>query len=330
MAGSTPRVHHDQKRRILVVDDDHENLKFLSEVLEAANYDVQTADSGASALQKIEEWNPELVLLDYTMPGLNGLETLHRLRQRQNYVAVIFVSGNASPELVIQCLGGGADDYILKPFDFGEMIARIRVRFRNKDVNDELEAANEKLKDLAEKDDLTGLYNMRFIYQKIEHELKRAKRFGRSMAVLMMDLDHFKSVNDEFDHLFGSFVLKEIGAIISKSMRDIDFAARYGGDEFLMCLTETDPEGAKSFGERLRKAIGGHVFKDGDNVFQRTASLGLAISDPNEEIVAKELVRRADHALYTAKETGRNKVVTYDRSIDRKEEGGKVLKLRTG
>jgi diguanylate cyclase (GGDEF)-like protein len=300
------------KRRILVADDDPENASLVSEVLRAEGFEVAVANGGAEALTKIEQTKPELVLLDYNMPDYSGLETLRLLRQRQNYVAVIFVSGNDDERIVVDCLQSGADDYVRKPFGVGELVARVRVRFRNKDTNDELARATEKLRELAEHDDLTGLFNMRSMYAKIDRELKRARRYGRRVAIVMMDLDHFKSVNDDFDHLFGSFVLKEIGQIIARQMRETDFAARYGGDEFLMVLSETDEDGARAFAERLRESVEKHVSYDGRNRFSRTASLGVAVSRDGEEIEAKELVRRADQALYKAKETGRNRVVLYE------------------
>ncbi len=298
-------------RRVLVVDDDAENRNLIVEVLEEQKYEVQAAASGQEALVRIQTWTPELVLLDYNMPGLSGLETLTHLRKQQNYTAVIFVSANSDRELVIECLGSGADDYIRKPFNAGELLARVMVRFRNKDVQDALAAANARLQELAERDDVTGLYNMRFIYQKIESELKRAKRYGRQVGIIMMDIDHFKSVNDQFDHLFGSHVLKEFGQLIKKNMREIDFAARYGGDEFMLVLTETDEVGVGTFAERIRKLIGDHVCTDGKNNFSRTASLGYSVSSLEELMVPKELVLRADQALYKAKENGRNRVVSW-------------------
>jgi len=300
------------KRRILVADDDPENSSLVAEMLRAEGFEVAVANDGIQALAKIEETKPELVLLDYNMPNYSGLETLHKLRKNQNYVAVIFVSGTDDERVVVDCLQSGADDYVRKPFGPGELVARVHVRFRNKDTNDELSRATEKLRELAEHDDLTGLFNMRSMYAKIDRELKRARRYRRRVAVVMMDLDHFKSVNDEFDHLFGSFVLKEIGQIVAKQIRDTDFAARYGGDEFLMVLTETDEKGAAAFGERLRANVEKHVSYDGRNRFSRTASLGVAVSRENEEVEAKELVRRADQALYKAKEAGRNRVVIYE------------------
>lgn len=298
-------------RRVLVVDDDAENRNLIVEVLEAEKYEVQSAASGQEALTKIQSWTPELVLLDYNMPGMSGLDTLTHLRKQQNYTAVIFVSANSDRDLVVKCLGSGADDYIRKPFNAGELLARVLVRFRNKDVQDALAAANVKLLEMAEKDDVTGLYNMRFIYQKIESELKRAKRYGRRCGIIMMDIDKFKSVNDNFDHLFGSHVLKEIGGLIQNNMREIDFAARYGGDEFLLVLTETDEVGVKTFAERIRNLVQAHSCTDGKSVFKCTASLGFSVSSLEELMSARDLVLRADQGLYRAKETGRNRVISW-------------------
>jgi diguanylate cyclase (GGDEF)-like protein len=183
------------------------------------------------------------------------------------------------------------------------------VRFRIKDLEDALRKANAKLKDLAEHDDLTGLFNMRSMYSRIDYELRRAKRHGRKVTCVMMDIDRFKEVNDNADHLFGSFVIQEIGKMIVKNIRDIDLAARYGGDEFLIVLHETNEEGAKIFTERLRKVIESHTFKEGKNQIKRTCSFGYAVSDPAATIDARDLVRRADQALFEAKELGRNRTV---------------------
>jgi two-component system, cell cycle response regulator len=295
-------------RRVLVVDDDPLNLKLMVEALNVEKFVVEQANSGKQALEKITAFQPELVLLDYGMPGMSGLETLQMLRGKENYVAVIFVSANTEQELIVDCLGAGADDYVRKPFRFGELVSRVKVRFRIKDLNDQLQIANNKLAELAVTDDLTGLFNMRQMYDKIDSELRRGKRFDRRVAAIMMDIDHFKEVNDTHDHLFGSFVIKELGGLIRRNMRDVDFAARYGGDEFLIILTETTASGTKTFAERLRAVIEKHVFDDGKAKLQRTCSFGFTVSDPQTNIDARELVRQADHALYDAKRSGRNRV----------------------
>jgi two-component system, cell cycle response regulator len=254
-----------------------------------------------------------LVLLDVNMPGLNGLETLAKLRVRSEYVSVIFVSANSRTEDIIRGLDAGADDYVCKPFQVLELLSRVRSQLRIKDLNDNLQKANARLKELVDIDDLTGLFNMRSLYKRLDFELDRARRYGRSVAVIMMDLDHFKRVNDQHDHLFGSFVLTEVGKMIRENIRKVDFGARYGGDEFLVVLTEISLEGATVFANRLRQRIAEGTFKNEFYSMDLTASLGLAIANPNEEEVdARGMVRYADRALYKSKENGRNRVEVFD------------------
>jgi diguanylate cyclase (GGDEF)-like protein len=296
-----------QERKLLIVDDDPDSLEIISEALRWEGYQISTAENGPDALSSLQTHSPDLVILDVNMPGMNGIETLKDLRQRENYVSVMFISGNSSTEAVIDGLDAGADDYIAKPFDPLELLARVRTQLRIKDLNDQLRAANEKLKELVDIDDLTGLYNMRSVYQRLEYELERGRRFGRQVCVVMMDMDFFKSVNDGHDHLFGSFVLSEVGRIIKKNIRNIDIGARYGGDEFLLVLTEVNKEGALVFCERLRKSISTYLFKSGEDEIHLTASIGFAITSREDKSTdARSLVRSADNALYEAKRAGRN------------------------
>ena len=236
--------------KILVVDDDPNTLEVIYEALVQANYTAKKASHADEALHLIETFEPTIVLTDHDMPGLTGLEMLNELRQQENYTTVIFVSARGESTLVAQALRAGADDFIRKPFRFEEMLARIEASLRVNGLHKDLLEANQKLQKMVELDYLTGLFNMRSMYDRIDFELKRGKRFGRSVSCIMMDMDHFKSVNDTNDHLFGSFVLKEVGQIIKKTMREIDFAARYGGDEFLIVLTETNEEGTFTFCNR--------------------------------------------------------------------------------
>lgn len=302
-----------RKRRVLVVDDDESTRELVLKALEYEGYQVREAESGTIALNQIEEWKPHLVLLDVNMPGLNGLETLARLRVKSEYVSAIFVSGNSKTEDVIRGLDAGADDYVCKPFAVLELLARVRAQLRIKDLQDNLARANARLKELVDIDDLTGLFNMRSLYKRLDLELDRARRFNRSVGVLMMDLDHFKRVNDEHDHLFGSFVLTQVGGLIRENIRKVDFAARYGGDEFLVVLNEITSDGALTFANRLRARIEAGKFENDLHRMQLTASLGLAVANPNENVVdARALVRYADRALYRAKEKGRNRVELFD------------------
>lgn len=300
------------RREILIVDDDIDYLKLVSKTLSHEGFSVRAFDSGEKAIQAMNDSLPDLLILDVNMPGISGLEILARLRQKLTYVAVIFISANDTPEDVIMGLDSGADDYIRKPFEVKELISRVRAKLRVKDVNDQLRAANEKLKELVEIDDLTGLYNMRSIYQKLEAEIIRAQRFRKNFAVVMMDMDHFKNVNDDHDHLFGSFVLSEVGKMIRNTIRKVDFSARYGGDEFLIALTETNAKGAMLFTQRLKERFEKHVFKSGKDSIQLTASIGIAITHPDVPVEARDLVRKADELLYEAKKNGRNRIESFE------------------
>lgn len=304
-------------RKILLVDDDLETLKIVKKALEYEGYQVQTTDSGSKAIPTMNSFRPDLVLLDVSMPGLDGIETLKHLRTQDEYVSCIFVSGKSAAEDVILGLDTGADDYVRKPFDVLELLARVRSQLRIKDLNDRLHIANGKLKELIDIDDLTGLFNMRSLYKKLDFELERAQRYGRQVCVLMMDMDHFKTVNDNHDHLFGSYVLSEVGRIIRENVRKVDFAARYGGDEFLIVLTEIELLGAKAFSERLRKKVESTLFENDADAINLTSSLGFAIAAPqNVTIDARSLVRAADKELYRAKESGRNRVEYREISTD--------------
>ncbi len=297
-----------QDRRLLVVDDDENTLTVVREALVQEGYSVETATSAKEGLELIKRIRPHLVISDHDMPELNGLEMLKKLRQEQNYVTLIFMSGRSDSQLVSLALKTGADDFIRKPFRFDEFLARVEAALRNNDIHKELREANEKLQEMVERDYLTGLFNMRSMYERIDFELKRAKRFKRNMSAVMLDMDHFKSVNDTNDHLFGSFVLKEVGEIIRNTIREVDFAARYGGDEFLIVLTETNENGTRIFCERLQMNIKAHTFDDGKNKIRLTVSIGYATITGQTELDARQLVREADHALYRAKTAGRDRV----------------------
>jgi len=303
-------------RRILVVDDDKDALRAVSRALEAEGYVAILATDGKTAIEKIKEAQPDLVLLDVQMPGLSGIDTLKYLRGRKEYVATMFLSAKSQVDEVVHGLDCGADDYIRKPYNLKELLARIRSQLRIKDLNDQLRVANQQLKGLVDRDDLTGLFNMRSLYQKLDHELERGKRFGHSLAVIMMDMDHFKLVNDNHDHLFGSYVLSEVGKIIKDNIRSVDFAARYGGDEFLIVLTESNREGAVRFCERLNELVREENFVSGADEIKLTASMGIAMSDPELEVDSRAMVRAADHALYQAKREGRDRVIEFKPSLD--------------
>ncbi len=299
-----------KSRKILVIDDDPNGIDVILEPLKWEGYNavgVHTLDEG---LRVIDSWMPLIIVVDFKDKDMR-IRAIAKVREIRPFASLLLLSDESSTESIILGLDSGADDYIVKPFVPLELLARIRTHLRIRDLQEQLMYANEKLKELADTDDLTGLLNMRSLYQKLEFELQRARRFGRQVCVIMFDMDHFKSVNDGHDHLFGSYVISEMGKIVRANTRNIDIPARYGGDEFLIVLTEVNFEGALFYCERLRKSVEGTTFRSGDDVIQLTISVGFAVTDPYENISPKELVRRADHALYEAKENGRNKVCFY-------------------
>ncbi len=302
-----------EERQIIVVDDDEVNLRLVSSVLSWEKFKIFTASSGQEALDYLNTLDPHLVILDINMPGFGGHETLKKIRERKKYVSVIFLSSNKQTEEIVKGLNAGADDYIVKPFHPTELLARVNVQLRNRDIKNQLIVANRNLSQLVITDDLTGLYNMRALYEKLEVEIERVRRFKRALGIVMLDIDFFKQVNDKNDHLFGSFVLTEVGRIIKDNIRQTDFAARYGGDEFLIVLTDTNMVGAHLFCERLREKISAFHFKSGKSEMRLTVSLGYSVYEGSgKPIEGKDLVRAADRALYKSKNSGRNCVSHFD------------------
>jgi len=316
-----------RSRRILVIDEDRESLGVLLEPLRWEGYDAQGVHSVDEALVKIAEWQPLIVLLD-VKEFSSGLKSLATIREKIPHGSCLLLSDDSSTEAIIQGFDMGADDYIVKPFVPLELLARVRTHLRIRDLHEQLVVANEKLLEMVDTDDLTGLYNMRSLYQRLDFEMQRARRFGRQVCVIMLDMDNFKSVNDGHDHLFGSFVISEVGQIIKSNTRNIDIPARYGGDEFLIVLTEVNYEGSHYFCERLRRSVESYHFKSGDDQIDLTVSIGFSMTTSGEMISARELVRRADHALYEAKRSGRNRVVFYEKSMSSEEALVEMTKAR--
>ncbi len=273
---------------------------------------VSSAANGEEGLHKLKAWAPHLILLDINMPGMDGIKTMERIRRLpdHDYVAVIFISGNTSTDDIVKGLDAGADDYLVKPFRIAELLARVRAKLRTKELNDQLKRTSKRLEGLVDLDDLTGLLNMRSLYKRLDQELVRAKRYHKWISCIMIDMDHFKNVNDTNDHIFGSWVITEVAKIIKETCRTIDIAARYGGDEFIVILPETEIVGAERLAERMRVAVEAHLFINDKQKTRLTCSFGVSsvncatatVDDP------KEFIRIADQMLYDSKNMGRNTI----------------------
>jgi two-component system, cell cycle response regulator len=298
------------RKKILIVEDNESHVLLLKAALKELSVDIQSVTSGEQALEVLNEQKFDLILLDNILPGISGIETLGFIRKKVS-IPVLFVSGITDNHTIVKALEAGADDYIQKPYFLPELIARVKVRLRIKDLSDKLITANKKLEELSITDDLTGLLNMRTIYDRLDYELRRASRYRGNVSCIMLDLDYFKGVNDENDHIFGSFVLKEVGSLFKRFMRSTDFAARYGGDEFMAVIVESSESGTQKFCQRLLDLIGSHPFRSGEYSTKITASAGYCVYYPEAGVApmeAKEFVRKADESLYLAKSEGRNRV----------------------
>ncbi len=305
------------KRTIFVLDEEDHSLQLILEPLRWEGYDVKGFTSYDEFSQALRFTHPQMVIIDPELKHKDGVFVINQLVPILESCSVVVVSASATTEKITQYLDLGASDFISSPFVPLEFLARVRNQFRIQDMTNEILEANEKLKNLVEIDDLTGLFNMRSLYQKLDFEIERSKRFSRTVTVVMMDMDKFKSVNDGHDHLFGSYVISEVGKIIRQVTRAVDIPARYGGDEFLIVLSETPLSGIEFFCERLRKRVEETVFSQGIDSIKLTLSIGFATLDISEDLPAKELVRRADVALYEAKRQGRNQVRSYQIEFDR-------------
>jgi diguanylate cyclase (GGDEF)-like protein len=318
------RYEPDASARILIVDDHEDNVELLRARLESWGFETLSAKDGAEALSTIESSLPDLVLLDIMMPKIDGIEVARRVKNNPElpFIPIIMQTALDSTENKVEGLEAGADDYITKPIDFPELKARVKSMLRIKRLQEEVEErerelmeANERLRHMSQTDGLTGLENRRHIESRLEEMFEHAKRLAEPFSCVMVDLDKFKSVNDEYGHQAGDAVLRQLAKILKHEIREIDHAGRYGGEEFILLLTGTVLDAAVTFAERCRKSIEEHTFTFEGGSIQRTASFGVA-GWPHPKITSCDaLVRAADDALYVAKETGRNRVIRFDSAV---------------
>ena len=316
-----PRDARDGPARILIVDDHEDNVELLRARLEARGYETDSAADGQQALEHVRASPPDLILLDVMMPKVDGIEVAKRVKSDSTlpFIPIIMQTALDSTESKVEGLDAGADDYITKPINFAELEARVRSLLRIKNLQEEvegqkrqLEQLNERLLRISQTDGLTGLINRRHVEQELGHMFDHSVRLGEQLAVLMVDLDKFKSVNDTYGHQAGDEVLRQMSELLTKAVREIDRVGRYGGEEFMILLPGTSAEEAVTFGERARHSIEAHTFTFPGGELHRTASFGVATFPHTRIHGCDDLVRAADDALYVAKETGRNRVVLFD------------------
>jgi diguanylate cyclase (GGDEF)-like protein len=318
---------------VLIADDDKAIVARIREHLSAQRYQFIETFDGTQVLTALREHRPDLLLMDVEMPGLGGVEVCRIVKANQSeagfgFLPVILMTARSGKSAKVEGLELGADDYLTKPFDLLELSARVKSMLRLKGLQDalveknrELDRANreldqkrQELLELSRTDGLTGLTNRRHFEERLAAEFTRSNRYRSPLSCLLLDIDHFKKVNDNWGHPFGDLVLKEVSQVSRKALRDVDVLARYGGEELVALLPETSPEEALRAAERMRRGVEALRLpfsapgKPTIDV-RCTASIGVA-TYPAPGIDA--LVAAADECLYAAKQNGRNQVQQHE------------------
>jgi len=331
---------------LLLVDDNFEQLELMYEMLkDEERYRLFKASSGEEALRIIETEDIHVVLLDVLMPGMDGFEVCRQIRKRHALrpIQVVLISGLNQRGDLEELLRIGADDFISKPFTPLELQARVKasvIRLQNyrqeyeegdsrpgrlssrlaenlqlrqeyqkvRRINEELERSCQELEMLASLDPLSGLLNRRTLFQRINIEIERSLRLRLPLTGIMIDIDHFKRVNDNYGHQCGDSVIREIGSRLTNSLRKYDYAGRYGGEEFFVLFSNTTADMAQTIAERFRREIEEIGFTCGEESFRLTVSVGIAQYIPGEN--PDRWISRADAAMYKAKQRGRNQIQT--------------------
>lgn len=324
--GQRPIPADTKELSIVIVDDMPDNLRLLTDILKDKGYKVRPAPNGARALATISKEPPELILLDIMMPGMDGYEVCRQLKADEGTkdIPIIFLSALNEVFDKVKAFKVGGVDFITKPFQMEEVLARVKTHLTLRAQQKALALQNEsllkknaliteqtkKLELLATRDFLTGLSNRRDFLERAGQEEKRFNRTHRPFTLILLDIDHFKRVNDTYGHACGDKVLINVSRSLEKSLRAQDILARWGGEEFICLLPETGGEGARRAAEKIRTDMErrGHDCIDAD--VSITVTLGVCVYDGSCAIEA--CIRCADDALYMGKNRGRNQVVLAD------------------
>jgi diguanylate cyclase (GGDEF)-like protein len=295
---------------ILVIED---SITIRKEIIETLQFNsiatcYHEAGDGLEGLKILLGNKIDLVVCDVEMPRLDGFRFLAMARAREELqdIPILLLTGKGDMESKVRGLEQGASDYITKPFDASELVARVKIHLKMKRLQDELLRANELLLEISHTDHLTGLYNRRYLMDILEREYPRTKRTGSSLSFLILDVDHFKYINDKFGHQEGDAVLARAAAVFRDQLRGYDTPVRFGGDEFVAVLPEASLSDALVVAERVRKALVQIAFTGKLEKVRISASLGVAVYPSTGVDTVEDLIREADNALYRAKARGRN------------------------
>lgn len=295
----------DSRPLVLVIDDSPDVHRILRARLKQEEIELDDAPNGEAGLSKAKSLRPALILLDLDMPHMDGFEVMRRLKNDKETVEIpiIMLSGMQATQDKVTAFELGAVDYITKPFEFAELRVRLRSALK-------MQRMVRLLSDRARVDGLTSLSNRAFFDERWAEENSRAARQFHSLALAMIDLDHFKSVNDSFGHPAGDFVLQGFGKLLRQQCRTADIPCRYGGEEFAIIMPDTSPTAALVLCERIRVALESLVWARHPER-KITCSIGIAGFTDTVNMNAEQVIQAADQALYNAKRSGRNRIVVH-------------------
>jgi diguanylate cyclase (GGDEF)-like protein len=311
----TDRNGSDHRRRVLVVEDNESQALRLSILLQNNGYEPVVAGNGRQGLEMLNKGGISIAISDWEMPEMDGPSFCRAVRARElkGYVYIVLVTAQGETSGVVAGLEAGADDFMFKPIDAAVMLARLTTAGRILDLERSLIDRNREIEKLAVTDPLTGVYNRRYLIDRLEEERRRSARYGHVLSVVMGDVDHFKAVNDGYGHHAGDAVLRGVAAaLVGGTRRGVDWIARFGGEEFVVVMPETGPVGAFVAAERLRRSVAAVMIDAGGTPVSVTISLGVASLDPasaSKEASMNDLLQLADTRLYEAKNRGRNQTV---------------------
>ncbi|MGA2326429.1 MAG: diguanylate cyclase [Bryobacteraceae bacterium] len=297
--------------QVLIADDENVSRRMLANMLEKWDYEVVSACDGAEAWRLLEQDNaPQLAILDWMMPGLTGPAVCAEVRRRSKepYTYILLLTARTEKQDLVEGMEAGADDYLTKPFDAQELKVRLRAGRRILELQAQLLTAREALREQATRDPLTCLWNRYSILDILGRELNRAVREETALGVVMVDLDHFKKVNDTHGHLAGDAVLREAARRMHSSLRNYDAVGRYGGEEFLIVLPGSGESSAIQLAERLRETMCAENISFPEGSLRVSISLGVTGWSRGTHPTPEMLIGAADEALYRAKSLGRNRV----------------------
>ena len=301
--------------RILIAEDEPISRRLLAAALKKMGHDVVGAENGRAAWETLQREDIRLVIADWEMPEMTGLELVRKLREEaaDRYIYAILLTSRGLKQDIVLGLEAGADDYVTKPFDRDELMVRIKAGERVTRLEAELAERNEQLRRMALVDGLTGIANRRSFDEDFSRQREHAKRFSRAFSVVMIDIDHFKLYNDSLGHEAGDGALRAVAQLLAGALRVSDKVYRYGGEEFVCILPETDAQGAVVVAERLRGAIEGAKIPHAGNQPSGVVTISVGVASHGADAAAgdEELLSRADQALYVAKSGGRNRVAAW-------------------